>query len=236
VLVPESLGHGFTSNAPTSHSVPPGHHNLPSANGCTSNAFTVSAATPIGAIAFAWARNNPAVARTPRNTSATGTIGRCWIGAPGIRVAPVFGTRVIIIAIDEVFAAIAIIANIVSALNAVVAVLVGRTLRRLFAAAAYTDAGLAVPVAGVTDRPLRIGGARTAPIAVIVGALVAVVAVLGGRAFRLHHARSAQTDTGNAIGLAGRIVRPMVPGTYAIVTTAVRAFIVVAVVADLPLP
>jgi hypothetical protein len=190
------------------------------------------------------APNNPTnevVAGSLRKTSAIGTIGRCWIEAPGIRVAPVFGTRVTVIAVDEVLAAIAIIANIVRALDAVVAVLVGRTLRRLFADAVNTDAGNAVPFAGVTFRIPRIGVARTAAVAEIIGALDAVVAVLVGRTLRLHFAASAQTNTGNAIGLAGcsvvhvvAVARPR--GAHTIVTTAVRAFVVVAVVADLPLP
>jgi hypothetical protein len=156
--------------------------------------------------------------------------------APGIRVAPVVGALVTVRAVDEVCAAIAIIANIVSAHVVVVALLVGRAFRLLFADAVNTDAGNAAPVAGVAFRMPRIIVARTAGTAVPLGALVAVVALLVGRAFRLHHARSAQTATGNAIGLAGRIVLPVVPGAYTVVTTAVRAFIVVAVIAEVPLP
>jgi hypothetical protein len=120
--------------------------------GCTSNAFTVLAiavtgATPGGEEAL---KPKARAVPTPRKTSAIGTIRRCWIGAPGIRVAPVFGTRVTVIAVDGVLAAIAIIANIVGAFYAVVALPVGPAFRLLFADAVYTAARNAIPVARVT--------------------------------------------------------------------------------------
>jgi hypothetical protein len=189
---------------------------------------------------------------TPCKTSTIGTIGRYWIGAlAGIPVAPVFGTRVTVIAVDEVLAAIAIIANIVGARDAVVALLVGQARRLLFADAVNTETGNTIPVAGVAFQVPRIGVAGTgAIVAEILGALVAVVALLirsedVRRAFTFLFAETAQTDTGNTIGLAGRVVvHPVLVkstvdiramrhrGAYTIDALAVHAFVVVTVVTE----
>jgi hypothetical protein len=180
-------------------------------------------------------------------TSTIGAIGRyCVVALAAIPVAPVFGARVVIIAVDAVFAAIAIIANIVSARDTVVALFVGRTLRLLFADAVNAETGSTVPVAGATFGVPRIGIARLgAEIADVIGALVAVVAVFFGRTLRrLHFAEAAQTDTGNAVGLAGcsvvhpaeRVIPPRNRGAHATDTSTVDAFVVVAVVAGVPLP
>jgi hypothetical protein len=183
----------------------------------------------------------------PLKTFAIGTIGRWWIVATaGIRVAPVVGAFVIVPAVDDVFAAIAIIANIVRARDAVVALLVGRAFGLRFADAVNAETGSTVPVAGATFGVPRIGIARLgAEIADVIGALVAVVAVFFGRTLRrLHFAEAAQTDTGNAVGLAGcsvvhpaeRVIPPRNRGAHATDTSTVDAFVVVAVVAGVPLP
>ena len=222
--------------------------------GCTSNAFTVLAVTVTGATVFARppeALNKPALVPLPLKTFAIGAIGRWWIVATaGIRVAPVVGAFVIVPAVDDVFAAIAIIANIVRARDAVVALLVRRAFGLRFADAVHTEAGTAVPVAEVTFRVPRIGVARTgAEIAEVIGALVAVVALLvAGALGQPDHAGTAHADARSPVRLAGCLVlhpqvgvvlrvilRPRRWCTYTVFAIAVQAFVVVPVVTGLPI-
>ena len=156
-------------------------------------------------------------------------------------------TRVTVGAVDAVLAAIAIVANIVGACDAIVALLVDRAIRLPFADAVDTEASNAVPIARMTFPVPGLGYTRAVAVtAVILCALVAVVALLVGRALtRLHSAKAAQTNTRNTIGLAGRFVlcpervvstddvRAMrYRDAYAIDTLPIHAFVVVAVVAD----
>ena len=146
--------------------------------GYTSNALTVLAvqlvvATLARSKAAGWAADT----EVPVSTSTIGAIGQCWIGAlAAVRVAPVFGTSVEVIALRVVIAAATPIANTISAL-AVAAVFVGRA-DRLFAYTVETDAGNAVLVTGFAKRGVRSELALTsATTAVVIGALVAVVAL-----------------------------------------------------------
>jgi len=120
---------------------------------------------------------NPVRVGFPSNTRpARGTIGPCWIGAlASIAVANVVRTSVVVIAVDGVLAAIARIANLVCACDAVVAVVVPRAFR-LSTNAVNTDTGNAIVFAELTF-VRRIGVAQTAAAAEIVRAFVAVVAV-----------------------------------------------------------
>jgi hypothetical protein len=123
-----------------------------STHGCTSNAFTVFAVMILGANGRtegdptfrAWI-GLPTLARP-----AVSKIVTCWIGAlAGTPVANVSRTRVVVIAVDGVSTAIAIIANVVRACDPVVAVRVSRAFR-FSADALNTNAAFAIPVAGVT--------------------------------------------------------------------------------------
>ena len=132
--------------------------------GRTSIAFTVFAVTVVGALTGRAPKNttNPVFAGCiPSKASATGAIGKCWVGAlSGTRVTPDVGARVSVVGARGLRRrAVTTRTRIVGARATVVAVCVDHALG-FFADAALTDSGTAaVRLARSAFRGVSVGAA-----------------------------------------------------------------------------